>query len=64
MAHKNQRGNEETGRSKVGAGAESPGAKPTQLTQLPRAGYSWLMMLNLKAFFFGGGGLLQDDKGT
>lgn len=34
----------------VGAGVESPGAKPTQLTELPRAGYSWPMMLNLKAF--------------
>lgn len=36
----------------VGAGVESPGAKPTQLPELPRAGHSWLVILNLKAFFF------------
>lgn len=36
----------------VGAGVESPGAKPTQLTELPRASHSWPMMLNLKAFVF------------
>lgn len=35
----------------VGAGVESPGAKPTQLTELPRASHNWPMMLNLKAFF-------------
>lgn len=39
----------------VGAQVESPGAKRTQLTALPRAGHSWLMTLNLKAFFWGGG---------
>lgn len=51
----------------VGAGVESPGAKPTQLTELPRAGYSWPVMLNLKAFFFVlffVFWLLQDDIGT
>lgn len=36
----------------VGAGVASPGAKPTQLTELPRAGHSWPVMLNLKAFLF------------
>lgn len=51
MAHKNERRSEETGRGMVGAGVESPGAKPTQLTELPRASHNWPMMLNLKAFF-------------
>lgn len=43
----------------VGAQVESPGAKRTQLTALPRAGHSWLMTLNLKAFFLGGAGGAQ-----
>lgn len=33
------------------AGVKSPVAKPTQLSEPPRAGHGWLGMLNLKAFF-------------
>lgn len=46
-----------------GAGVESPGAKHTQITELPRAGYGWLVMLNLKVFVFFFW-LFQDDIGT
>ena len=47
-----------------GAGVESPGAKHTQLTELPRAGNGWLVMLNLKVFFFFFFWLFQGDIGT
>ena len=36
----------------AGAGVKSPVAKPTQLSEPPRAGHCWLGTLNLKAFFF------------
>lgn len=47
----------------AGAGVKSPVAKPTQLSEPPRAGHCWLGMLNLKAFFFFSL-LLQDVIGT
>lgn len=48
----------------VGTGAESPVAKPPSY-ELPSAGHSWLVMLNLKVCFFVFVFLLlQDNIGT